>query len=87
MKLHRGMESFYQKHGIDATLLEQELYKRDVFNEIMDKFEQGLLTYKGKGGVEVKVTNPKQAYAMACAMSQRAWKRRHQRGDVKIVPF
>lgn len=53
-------------------------FKKKVFDEILEQFEIGELTFKGRGGVDVKVTSKKQALAMAFAMSNKAWKRHVQ---------
>lgn len=60
---------------MDCRKADEELYKSQVFTEILEKFDRGLLTYTGKNGVEVKVTSSKQAWAMAHAMSTKAAKR------------
>lgn len=70
------MEEFYKEHGLNVEEVEKELFKKEIFDEILEKFDNGLLTYKGKRGVDIKVTNAKQAYAMACAISEKAWKKR-----------
>ncbi|DAC81656.1 TPA_asm: hypothetical protein [Powellomyces chytrid fungus MELD virus 3] len=66
---------------MNITLSEQELEDiqlgQEVFQEIMDKFAAGSLTYMGRGGHEMIVTNPKQAYAMATAISERAVRKAH----------
>lgn len=55
--------------------IREALFKQEIFADIMCKFDSQTLTYKGKGGIEQPVTNKKQAYAMAMAISDKAWKR------------
>ena len=70
------MEQFYELHGLDQQTVECEIEKKRVFDEIMNKFEEGTLMCRGKGGTERVVTNSKQAYAIACSMSERAVRRK-----------
>ena len=69
------LNDFYLQNGLDPQIVEEELFKKDIFDDIMEKFNTGVLTFKGKGGVKCKVTNPKQAYAIACSISERQWKK------------
>ena len=58
----------------EAEIVER-LFKQEIFADIMRKFDSQTLTYKGKGGINIPVTNKKQAYAMAMAISDKAWNR------------
>lgn len=75
------MEEFYHTHDVDTKETEACIAEQEVFQDIMDKFEQGELTYNGKGGTPTKVTNPKQAYAIAIKMSERKRREILQRFD------
>lgn len=64
---------------------EKNLFQQEIFADMMDKFDAGLLTYTGKGGIQQKVTNSKQAYAMAMGISERQWKRYKAQQDTQKI--
>jgi len=64
------MESFYKLHGIDEQTVIKTQLKQEKFQEVMEKFEMGKLTY---GNGSQKVTNKKQAFAMACKYADKHW--------------
>lgn len=66
------MDSFYKVHGINEKSVIKEQLKQEKFQEIMEKFEMGKLTYQKRGSAE-KVTNKKQAFAMAQAFEDKHW--------------
>ena len=55
--------------------IEEGLFKQEIFADIMSKFDSQTLTYKGKGGINIPVTNKKQAYARVMAICNKAWTR------------
>ncbi|KAI9087785.1 hypothetical protein DFS34DRAFT_598512 [Phlyctochytrium arcticum] len=71
------MNEFYKQHGLLASEVEEELFKKDIMDEVLNKYDNGLLTFKGKGGVVTTVTNSKQAFAMAHAIAKKKWQRVH----------
>ena len=66
------MEDFYKQHGLDKDTVVKEQLKQKKSQEIMDRFEAGILTYM-KHGYPETVTNKKQAYAMAFQYSEKHW--------------
>ena len=66
------MEDFYKQHGLDETTVVKEQLKQQIFQDVMQKFEAGKLTYMKRGTPE-KVTNKKQALAIAFQYSDMRW--------------
>lgn len=62
----------------DIASEEETLFKKMAADDILERFHRGELEYKGKLGAVIKVTSPQQAYAMAMAMSEKAWKRKQE---------
>ncbi|KAJ3001124.1 hypothetical protein HKX48_003039 [Thoreauomyces humboldtii] len=56
-------------------LTTRERVAQEVFDKVLAQFEEGALETLGKGGVTKIVKNPKQAYAIASGMAERAKKR------------
>ncbi|KAJ3043849.1 hypothetical protein HK097_001647, partial [Rhizophlyctis rosea] len=67
------MDAFYTQHGINEDAIVKEQLKQEKFQEIMTKFDMGILTYSKRGFPE-KVVNKKQAFAMAHAYSEKHWR-------------
>jgi len=57
---------------------------QEVYEKVMEEFETGRLKAVGKGEITYTVTNPKQAYAIAMAMSARAEKRYSQQHKPQV---
>ena len=70
-------------NNIDYDKVEEELFKNEIYQEIMQQFEDGQLMRRGKGNIEVPVTNPKQAYAIAMSMCERNWKRHKENQNLQ----
>ncbi|KAI9101678.1 hypothetical protein DFS34DRAFT_683821 [Phlyctochytrium arcticum] len=64
-----GKDDFYEKRDMCVEEVYPESLKREIMDEILDKFDEGTLTHRG-----TPVTNPKQAYAMARAIAKKKWR-------------